>query len=543
MTSHSRPGKLKCDQIAVKILHERIRSLDEHGGVMDMKTLWLGAKGASQTLDGLKALKQTLDAISSSLADAITLVKDSPLRGGVQDAHGILHLPAELLANIFEQAVADGPLKVIKAIRISNVCKSFRSIALNIPSLWDDVSDDWRRELVELLLARCNKPMIQARFNSDLKETRKTYGYKSESSFSDSSFMGIVESLPINSVLQGFSVVYNDLDDGRQAVAALADFYKSGRFAHLQHLGMSCRVIKYIQRSSKASFLFDPDAETLSSLELPKLKSLRCDSIYPRSINAPQLVECFVSLYSFCRVKWDTQELLHFLGSIPSIQFLTLEFRNAELWSPDIFMSTHSKAIELSNVRHISVVIREHTSPELLEDLMTKLKLPNVKRMSIEAHFSNRDVLLEWFTALFAQSSESEEDGPRIFRDLEKLDIQIFHENFNEDDIFPCDLVFSTMPSLRYLSVEAPGLRCPTNWDWDPSDLEELRVLRLKNCHYIAHKHEGEPIECGMEVLGSFKRLERVEFDDCSDMMKWKKDIEEVFPKEKLHWSTSTDQH
>ncbi len=492
-------------------------------------------------MDGLKALKQTLDAISSSLADAITLVKDSPFRGGVQDARGILHLPAELLANIFEQAVANGPLKVRKAIRISNVCKRFRSIALNIPSLWDAVSDDWRHELVELLLARCNKPMIQARFDSNLKKTRDTYG--SKSSFSDSSFMGIVESLPTNSVWRGFSVVYNDLDDGRQAVAALAESYKSGRFAHLEHIGISCRAIRYAEHTSNVSFLYDADAETLSSLELPKLKSLRCDSMYPRSINAPQLVECFVSLYSFCEVKWDTQELLHFLGSMPSIQFLTLEFRHAKLWSPDIFMSTHSKAIELSNVQHLSVVIRQHTSPELLEDLMTKLELPNVKTMSIEAHFGDRDIPHDWFTALFAETSESEEDDPRIFRDLEKLDIQIFDENFDDDDIFPCDLVFSTMPSLRYLSVEAPGLFCPINWDWDPSYLEELRVLRLKNCHYIAHKHVGEPIVSGMEALDSFKRLERVEFDDCSDMMKWKKDIEEVFPKEKLHWSTSTDHH
>ncbi len=47
MTSHSRSGsgELECDQTALKVLSERLRSLYEHGGVMDTKKLWFGAKG------------------------------------------------------------------------------------------------------------------------------------------------------------------------------------------------------------------------------------------------------------------------------------------------------------------------------------------------------------------------------------------------------------------------------------------------------------------------------------------------------------------
>ncbi len=262
-----------------------------------------------------------------------------------------------------------------------------------------------------------------------------------------------------------------------------------------------------------------------------------------------------ISLYSFPRgVEWDTGGLLHFLSSIPSIQFLTLEFKCAQLWSgPDIFTLPSSEVVELSHVEHLSFVIRQRTHTALLEELMGNLELPNIKRVSIEAHFAYGDLPdhWQWFRALLAQDMRSlrlgEEDVWGIFHSLEKLDLRIFDETFSDEDIFPWDTYFPSMPSLRHLSIRAPGLACPTNWDLDASGsrLKELRALRLKNCHYFEHKHVGDdPLVDAMEalVLGALKRLERVEFNNCPDMhmMKWKGGIEEVFPKEKLHWSTST---
>jgi len=168
--------------------------------------------------DELKVLKQTLRAISSSLTDVINLANG----WAAPDTRGILHLPVELLANIFEQVVVDDPLhdKAENALRIS---------------------DDWRHELVELFLARCTKPMIRARFDRDAKEKKHNiWESVSRSSFTDSSFMGLVESLPKDSTFRGFSVVYNNLDDGHQAINALAQSQQSGRFTHLEHLGISC---------------------------------------------------------------------------------------------------------------------------------------------------------------------------------------------------------------------------------------------------------------------------------------------------------------
>jgi len=179
---------------------------------------------------------------------------------------------------------------------------------------------------------------------------------------------------------------------------------------------------------------------------------------------------------------------------------------------------------------------------------MANLELPNVKRMSIDAHFSNRHILSanSWFSALFRQEPESdeeeeEEDVPRIFNNVEKLDLRLFDETFDDENVIPCDAMFSSLPALRCLSVEAPGLPCFMNWDWNPSDLKELRVLRLNNCHYIAHMQEGESFVDSMRPLGSFEHLERVEFNNCPDMMKWKEDVEEAFPREKLRWTASSD--
>ncbi len=489
-----------------------------------------------RNLDELKALKQTLRAITSSLADAMKLAKGSSLRDR-RNARGILHLPHELLANIFEQAVTStstvGPIndKVEKALSISHVCKQFRTIALSIPYLWDDISDEWRPGLVKLLLSRCNKPMIRARYNSNLKQAFKLKTSRPKSSFLDSSFMRLVESMPTDSTLCGFSVDCFDLNDGREAIAALEDMHKAGRLTHLEHLGISCN-------GGNGVFQSDGVFEKVSSLELLALRSLCCGGFHPRTIRAPQLVECVVSLHSvYPGARWRIQGLLNFLGSIPSVQFLTLEFKSASVWhSPE---SRDSDSIDLPNVQHLSIVIRQGTKPDLLEEVMSNLVFPNVKRMSIEGHFYKEDAAEDCFRALFASEWENGEVTRETFHKLERLDLRIFEEDSRE--VFPCYVAFSRMPSLRYLSVEAPGLHFPTNWDFEESRVKELRVLRLNNCHYFEHKHIGDPLEDAMEVLGSFKRLERVEFNDCPDIIKWKADIEEVFPKEKLHRSTSTD--
>lgn len=120
-----------------------------------------------------------------------------------------------------------------------------------------------------------------------------------------------------------------------------------------------------------------------------------------------------------------------------------------------------------------------------------------------------------------------------MYPKLEMLNIRIFE---NTLDVCPCDAVFESMPSLRHLSIEAPGVRCPISWGLKPTHLDKLQVLQLKNCHFLEHK--GDDLVRDMRALEDFENLERVEFLDCPDILKWKKEIEEVFPKGKLHWST-----
>ncbi len=84
--------------------------------------------------------------------------------------------------------------------------------------------------------------------------------------------------MPADSTLRGFLFVYNNLDDGHQAIDALAESRNFGRLAaNLEHLGFSCDGLK--DGTTNGSFLYDTDLKTLSSLELPTLKSLRCDSV------------------------------------------------------------------------------------------------------------------------------------------------------------------------------------------------------------------------------------------------------------------------
>ncbi len=113
---------------------------------------------------------------------------------------------------------------------------------------------------MKLLLSRCNKPMIRARYNSNLKQAFKLKTSRPKSSFLDSSFMRLVESMPTDSTLCGFSVDCFDLNDGREAIAALEDMHKAGRLTHLEHLGISCN-------GGNGVFQSDGVFEKVSSLE------------------------------------------------------------------------------------------------------------------------------------------------------------------------------------------------------------------------------------------------------------------------------------
>lgn len=473
-------------------------------------------------LPQLQQLKETLDAITSSLVVAIH--SDGPgarkpitRKTSKSPGPGILQLPDEILANIFE-------ISYIDAIHISHACRRFRSLALSIPALWDSISDYATPHMVELYLSRCQNPSLGFRFHAGLSADF----YSPKSSFAKSSFMNLVS--PKVAAWYNIHVLYDSLEDGHNAITALTEASQSGCFPNLDTLCI------HRPMANDAVCLQGSDLETVSSWKLPSLKHLYCRNFYPRSIKAPKLKEFSVSLDPSRHLYWDIHRLLRFLRTIPTIEILSISFHGArahpvEHQFPDL--------VQLLNVRRLYIAIYPETDAKLLEELMESLELPNVEFISIEVHFDEMDVVRspsEWIEAVFRQERETAEGTwttRKVYQKLERLDVQLFDISL---DVFSCDVVFESVPSLRHLSIEAPGMRCPISWELEPSQLENLRVLQLKNCHCPQHK--GDDLAKGMGNLKLFESLERVEFLDCPDILKWKKEIEGAYPKEKLLWST-----
>ncbi|KLO08916.1 hypothetical protein SCHPADRAFT_588352 [Schizopora paradoxa] len=545
--------ELKCDQQSLKTLREKLRSLDEHGGVMDTRKLWIGEdceESQISRLGELKALKLTLDSISSSLAEALELGKASqnPLKWHL-NACGILRLPDEILTRIFEQVVTnDEHDEVDFALDLSQVCRQFRSVALGTPTLWSYVCDARRSEVVKMLLARCNRPRIFMRFDSDLKRAQRKS--QSKSSFADSSFVRLVESKTGKVSLRSVSVTYDSLKDGHEAVNTLNAFYESGTLANLEQLEICNRALKLTTPYAHGQFMSDEDLETISSWNLKTLRTLRCDSMYPRTINAPFLEECEILLCPRYHGEWNVDQLIHFLGSLPSIQSLTLEFERSKTWNPGEIIV---EVVELPNVKQLTIILRQHTGADLLSAVISSLRFPRVKELSIEAYYGKWEHMAVWFNTLFGEEDEefaepdSDEDVDvevekigNFIGQLESLNLRIFDESYAGRDVFPTSVAFGKMPLLRHLSVEAPGLPCPTNWDIERTRLKELRVLRLKNCNFLEHQHEGDPLCYSMENLSLLDHLERIDIVDCLDLKNRKTEIEDFFPREKLRWMTAS---
>jgi len=125
--------------------------------------------------------------------------------------------------------------------------------------------------------------------------------------------------------------------------------------------------------------------------------------------------------------------------------------------------------------------------------------------MSIEAHFSRGEVPRDVLMAVFVNNLNAD-GGVAAFERLERLDIQNFEDTWGDN--FPSDFAFGHMPSPRYLSFEAPGLKCHVSWGLGEWHLEELRVLRLKNCNFLEHKHLDDPLLNRFNCLRDFERLE-----------------------------------
>jgi len=199
------------------------------------------------------------------------------------------------------------------------------------------------------------------------------------------------------------------------------------------------------------------------------------------------------------------RHLLQFLASVPSIESLRLEFEYAGIFKNETPWDGNSTPLQLPRLTQLSVAIRTRTQPILLEVLA-----------------ENLDLLLSGM-------------------DPESLDLKFFDRRYLASEL-PCRDAFETMRSLRYLSVEAPGLHCPISWDICPIPdrwgLDKLRVLRLKNCHFWDFKQDRS-IGFHMEDWSRSETLERIEFVGCPDIEKRRTEIEQFFPKEKLHWLSS----
>lgn len=436
------------------------------------------------------------------------------------------------------------------ALDLSHVCKRFRSVALSTSSLWNYVSDTRRPEVVKMLLARCKRPRVFMRFDSDSK--RAHINTQSNSSFADSSFVRLLESKTGEASLRGVSITFDTLEDGHEAVNTLNTFYKSGAFANLEQLEISNKARTHINPYAHGRNFSEEDLQTISSWDLKTLRSLRCNHMFLRTINAPFLEECTICLCPYSPVvhgQWNVDQLIRFMGSLTSLQSLTLEITRSKAWNPE---ELTAEVVELPNVKQVSIILRYHAETDLLRFVFSKLRLPRVREMSIEAHGENLEVMAAWFDALFEddgeESDESDSDDgsdmvvkPGSFvRQLEILNLRMFDHSHFGRDVFPTRVAFGKMPLLRHLSVEAPGFPCPTNWDIERTRLKELRVLRLKNCSFMEHQHEGDPLCYSMKNLAMLDRLERIDIVDCMDLKHRKTEIEGFFPKEKLRWMTAS---
>ncbi|KAH8110783.1 hypothetical protein DFH11DRAFT_1618652 [Phellopilus nigrolimitatus] len=522
---------LSIDRETVESLLETI-SLFKNDGKIAAEDLWSSSssynlknvdKGAEeQNVDKqiLRNLERSRDALFSLFQSADQKIAN--LRQQVQQTQCYVQkLPNELLTLTFKLVHGTFGAEDIE-IALSHVCKRFRTIALNIPTLWTRISDIMCPQWIKTRLSRSKQVGL-------LVEIRRSKWDEQIDSF-------MSEVLPLAERWLEFRLFATELDEYDDELnTQLRERYADLELPNLQKLQIY------------ADGLVDDDGDFIEycfcdidfydSWDMPSLRGMETSHHIPFGLHLNQ-GPLPLTTFHFSFNRDSNFAISDFFGShgfleqLPDLQYLSLELGDHH---STFYSYPHSEQNGYTTVlqRLETLELKFHSAlaaKEFMTNTMPIVFAPQLTNLSVKVldtgFTCSVDDLLDWL--LYVGN----------FTSLKTLiiDISTFRRAKSGDAFAKLAV---RVPHLQHLSIEAPNFQPPDMTARWPSKRQErlfppeLRSMRLRNCVELdslflldlTEKLRMDNLLAGFELL---------DISGCSGLKQ--DEVEMLFPREKVLW-------
>ncbi|KAH8118774.1 hypothetical protein DFH11DRAFT_1569237 [Phellopilus nigrolimitatus] len=464
------------------------------------------------TISWIKDAQTSLKALSAILDNEIRQLESQHTRLVVRN--GIESLPNEVLAIIAEYSCYHDSRE---SVRLSHICRRFRTLALDIPALWTSVSPTDILDETKAFLERSKFAGLHIRFS------RKA-GQVFHESFHHEFLAAI---LPHAHRWHSFSL-YLQYDAAGEEILCFLKFMSitCGRLElpTLKELSIQCDEHLFEDRPALRTA---DDLRFYENWIMPNIQFLKVYSFLPRPIFVqPSLRSLRVELESeYDDVAWDLGLLLMLLSTFTALEDLTLSFRNA------IFVSAPGiprPDIVLESLRTLDLyVLSENPDLNPVRLIMAKIRAPNLNKLVAATEIHQWADANEWLHTLLY-------NGVNDFMRLTHLDLQV-NRYYHETCEF--ETVFQRLPNLAHLSIEASDdpdrvLRLWSTHRLAPDSIPPLRSLRFSRCGTFYSDGLDHILKI-LQERPDWDEFHRLEVIDCPNFCQ---EDARIIPKNKVVW-------
>ena len=373
------------------------------------------------------------------------------------DALILQRLPDDILQDIVEHLYGAGCGSTYHVI-FSHVCRKFRQIALDMPTLWSIIDSHMTEDTAELYLKRSKAADLTIRL-ANLRHRRDVVAKLDR-------FLNLVSQESSRWAHFEFNPI--DIPFWRETLTVVLKHVENKPVPRLKHLA--------VHLPQQYSWLFaDSDVpnallQFYSTWTTPRLDRLEMSNSIPNSHMGTTLVSCNLHLASTIDFihEWNINDLHSFLSSCHMLQELRLRLESLAA-SPTPLDVIHLNALQSYAV----FVLSDRLSNSFLQ-LTSVLHMPNLSRWSVKIKL-DEGTQCTFANGLF--------DTPNDFRALREFNLSVY---CSLPGVLPVHLLFGRLRHLHHLTLKVTQAEFPPAFEAPESGIAPLRSLVLSNCRRMS---------------------------------------------------------
>ncbi|KLO14724.1 hypothetical protein SCHPADRAFT_889029 [Schizopora paradoxa] len=462
----------------------------------------------TQAVDDILQVTAARDALKIASRALVQLVKCISIQATVAEKYvttlhrrrGFSSLPDEIFAVVLENATynPESAAATIKAATtLSQTCRRFRRIMIDIPSLWNRIDDSIPPNIVS---ACCD------RLTADIEVTLKVYSSDSEPHVV-AKFINAAKQH--SSRWKSFEYSFSGGSDASEVARGCAEELARETYA----LDASSLTLLYITYYSNPPRSIDGDhlrdaTHFYSTWSMPRISGMYARGIIPIPFpGSASLKNLYLDLPRCVGGRFDLKALTSFLASCPTLEVFRMSLCSMEIDESTLLV----EPVVIGCVKEAAFEF-EYCSRRVARLVMAALRLPKVSNMTLNVGYfclygdSELEVDLEdLLLSIFSDESR--------FPELTELYLKIGSYSVSymgsllgdlEREESPLCLPFNILPKVEFLFLNI-GSTIPSSIPRGKC-LPSLRILQMVNCVRLGPEWLPSLLE-RLEVQGNLQEL------------------------------------